>query len=115
VQNDQIRKEADDTGPLAEFEYWRLMTARFNSILEQIRSHNCRMAIHVLHVAKSKILKVSIIKLHQKPIIEALSLLNHLDTICIKLKTYLFEIKITPQTFGSSLPEWGTYRIARGR
>ena len=58
VQNEQIRKEADDTGPMAEFEYWRAMTARFNSILEQIKSHNIRMSIHILHVAKSNILKV---------------------------------------------------------
>ena len=58
VQNEQIRKEADDTGPNAEFEYWRVMTARFNSILEQIKSHDIRMSIHILHVAKSNILQV---------------------------------------------------------
>ena len=53
-----MRKEADDTGPLAELEHWRQLTARFNSILEQVKSLKCRMIINILHIAKSKILKV---------------------------------------------------------
>ena len=53
-----MRREADDTGPYAEFEHWRLLNARFNSVLEQIRSHDCSMAIQILHISKSKILKV---------------------------------------------------------
>ncbi|XP_023932850.1 dynein heavy chain 8, axonemal [Lingula anatina] len=57
AESDQMRKEADDTGPLAELEHWRQLTARFNSILEQIKGHECKMAIHILNSAKSKVLK----------------------------------------------------------
>jgi len=57
-ESEQMRREADDTGPYAEFEHWRLLNARFNSVLEQIRSHDCSMAIQILHISKSKILKV---------------------------------------------------------
>lgn len=53
-----MRKEADDTGPLAELEHWRHLTSRFTSLIEQIRDHDCKMAIQILHVAKSKVLKV---------------------------------------------------------
>ena len=59
-ESEQMRREADDTGPYAEFEHWRQLNARFNSVLEQIRSHDCRMAIQILHISKSKILKVTI-------------------------------------------------------
>ena len=58
-ESEQMRREADDTGPYAEFEHWRQLNARFNSVLEQIRSHECRMAIQILHISKSKILKVT--------------------------------------------------------
>ena len=54
-----MRKEADDTGPFAELEHWRHLMSRFNSLIEQIRSHDCKVVIQILHVAKSKILKVS--------------------------------------------------------
>ncbi|XP_056012226.1 dynein axonemal heavy chain 8-like [Ostrea edulis] len=57
AESDQMRKEADDTGPLAELEHWRQLMARFNALLEQIRSHNCRMVINILNVAKSKVLR----------------------------------------------------------
>lgn len=52
-----MRKEADDTGPLAELEHWRQMMARFNALLEQIKSHKCRMVINIIHIARSKVLK----------------------------------------------------------
>ena len=58
AESEQMRKEADDTGPLAELEHWRLLTARFNSIVDQIKNKKCKMVIHVLNVAKSKVLKV---------------------------------------------------------
>jgi len=54
-----MRREAEDTGPYAEFEHWRQLNARFNSVLEQIRSHECRMAIQILHISKAKVLKVT--------------------------------------------------------
>ena len=53
-----MRKEADDTGPLAELEHWRQLASRFNSILEQIKSHDCKMVVNILNVAKSKVIKV---------------------------------------------------------
>ncbi|XP_033097914.1 dynein heavy chain 5, axonemal-like [Anneissia japonica] len=54
-----MRKEADDTGPLAELEHWRLLMARFNSILDQVKSKHCKMVISTLNAAKSKVLKVT--------------------------------------------------------
>ncbi|KAI0213077.1 Dynein heavy chain 8, axonemal [Lamellibrachia satsuma] len=56
VQSEQMRKEADDTGPLAELEHWRQRTAVFNGILEQIKSNRVRMVFHVLNIVKSKVL-----------------------------------------------------------
>ncbi|XP_062602161.1 dynein axonemal heavy chain 8-like, partial [Saccostrea cucullata] len=57
AESDQMRKEADDTGPLAELEHWRQLMARFNALLEQIKSHECRMVINILNVARSKVLR----------------------------------------------------------
>lgn len=59
-----MRKEADDTGPLAELEHWRQLMARFNALLEQIKSHECRIVINILNVARSKVLRVRIFKDH---------------------------------------------------
>ncbi|XP_074653701.1 dynein axonemal heavy chain 8-like [Tubulanus polymorphus] len=58
AESEQMRKEADDTGPLAELEHWRQLTVRFNSILEQIKSHECRVVINILNIAKSKVMKM---------------------------------------------------------
>ncbi|XP_030832172.1 dynein heavy chain 8, axonemal [Strongylocentrotus purpuratus] len=57
AESEQMRKEADDTGPLAELEHWRFLMSRFHSILDQVKSHHCRTVIKVLHAAKSKTLK----------------------------------------------------------
>lgn len=57
-----MRKEADDTGPLAELEHWRQLMARFNALLEQIKSHECRIVINILNVARSKVLRVRILR-----------------------------------------------------
>ena len=59
AESEQMRREADDTGPYAEFEHWRQLNARFNSVLEQIRGHECRMAIQILNIARSKVLRVT--------------------------------------------------------
>ena len=53
-----MRREADDTGPLAELEHWRFLMSKFNSLLEHIKSERCKTAINTLHLAKSKVLKV---------------------------------------------------------
>lgn len=58
AQSQQIRKEAEDTGPLAELEHWRYLTTKFNSILDHIKSSRCRAALNTLNAAKSKLMKV---------------------------------------------------------
>lgn len=54
-----MRKEADDTGPIAELEHWRQRRAKFNTLLDQMKSKQCKTVIGVLMHAKSKVLKVS--------------------------------------------------------
>ena len=54
-----MRKEADDTGPMAELEHWRMRMAKFNSLVEQINAFDCRAVLRILHIAKSKTLKVT--------------------------------------------------------
>lgn len=60
-----MRKEADDAGPFAELEHWRHLVSRFNSLIQQIRSHDIKVVIQILHVAKSKVLKVSSVNVKQ--------------------------------------------------
>ena len=58
AESEQMRKEADDTGPKAELEHWRLRMAKFNSLLEQIKGFECRTIIGILQAARSRVLKV---------------------------------------------------------
>ena len=55
-----MRREADDTGPLVELEYWRQRTAKFSCLVDQIKSHPCRGVITTLVAAKSKLIKVGL-------------------------------------------------------
>ncbi|XP_068255611.1 dynein axonemal heavy chain 8 [Nyctibius grandis] len=48
IESKQIRKEADDSGPLTELEHWECMSAKFNFIIEQIKGPNCKAVINVL-------------------------------------------------------------------
>ena len=57
VQSEQMRKEGDDTGPLAELEHWRHLTTKFNDMVEQIRSEPVQMVLQVLIQSKSKVFK----------------------------------------------------------
>ncbi|XP_031820772.1 dynein heavy chain 8, axonemal isoform X3 [Sarcophilus harrisii] len=57
IESEQMRKEADDSGPLTELEHWKRMSAKFNFIIEQIKGPDCKAVINVLNVARSKILK----------------------------------------------------------
>ena len=59
AESEQMRKEADDTGPMAELEHWRMRMAKFNSLVEQINARDCRAVLRILHIAKSKTLKVT--------------------------------------------------------
>uniref|UniRef100_A0A8V0ZBE3 Dynein axonemal heavy chain 8 n=1 Tax=Gallus gallus TaxID=9031 RepID=A0A8V0ZBE3_CHICK len=54
----QMRKEADNSGPLTELEHWKCMSAKFNSIIEQIKGSDCRAVINILNVGHSKLLKM---------------------------------------------------------
>ncbi|KAK3736698.1 hypothetical protein QZH41_011488 [Actinostola sp. cb2023] len=57
AESEQMRREADDTGPMAELEHWKMRMARFNSLVEKIKSHEGRSVIKALQLAKSKVLK----------------------------------------------------------
>ncbi|XP_037081499.1 LOW QUALITY PROTEIN: dynein heavy chain 8, axonemal-like [Pollicipes pollicipes] len=57
VQSEQMRKEGDDTGPLAELEHWRHLTTKFNDMVEQIKSKPVQMVLQVLIQSKSKVFK----------------------------------------------------------
>ncbi|ELK00339.1 Dynein heavy chain 8, axonemal [Pteropus alecto] len=59
IESEQMRKEADDSGPLTELEHWKRMSAKFNYIIEQIKGPSCKAVINVLNVAHSKLLKVT--------------------------------------------------------
>ena len=58
AESEQMRKEADDVGPKAELDHWKKRTAKFNSLLDQIKGPDCKAVVGVLHAAKSKLLKV---------------------------------------------------------
>ncbi|XP_058589787.1 dynein axonemal heavy chain 8 isoform X2 [Neofelis nebulosa] len=57
IESEQMRKEADDSGPLTELEHWKHISAKFNYIIEQIKGPSCKAVINVLNVAHSKLLK----------------------------------------------------------
>ncbi|KAL8185635.1 UNVERIFIED_CONTAM: Dynein heavy chain 8, axonemal [Gekko kuhli] len=57
IESEQIRKEADDSGPLTELEHWKRMSAKFNFIIEQIKGPNCKSVINTLNVSRSKMIK----------------------------------------------------------
>ncbi|XP_067868157.1 dynein axonemal heavy chain 5 isoform X2 [Heterodontus francisci] len=57
AESEQMRKEADDIGPSAELDHWKTRMAKFNSLLDQIKSHQVRRVIRILQVAKSRSLK----------------------------------------------------------
>ena len=80
AESGQMRREADDTGPLAELEYWKLRTARFTGLIEQIKAHPMRSVFMVLHLAKSKVMKVY----------TSLSTLAHCtNRVCLRFKAAL--------------------------
>ncbi|XP_078399005.1 dynein axonemal heavy chain 8-like [Cetorhinus maximus] len=56
AQSNQVRKEAEDSGPLTELEHWKCMSAKFNSIIEQLKGQHCKGVINVLNTSHSKML-----------------------------------------------------------
>uniref|UniRef100_A0A3Q3F240 Dynein, axonemal, heavy chain 5 like n=1 Tax=Kryptolebias marmoratus TaxID=37003 RepID=A0A3Q3F240_KRYMA len=57
IESDQLRKQ-DNMGPLSELEYWKRMSLRFNSIISHIKSPECKTVVMVLHIRRSKMMKV---------------------------------------------------------
>ena len=57
AESEQMRREADDIGPTAELAYWKSRMAKFNNLLEQMKSPRVRAVVGVLLVSKSKSLK----------------------------------------------------------
>jgi dynein heavy chain len=90
AESDQMRKEADDTGPIAELDHWRGLSSRFNFILEQIRSERVKSCIHTLQFAKSKVVK-EWLEFEGKVTDEAneardnVKFLSDLETVCMPL------------------------------
>ncbi|XP_010219892.1 PREDICTED: dynein heavy chain 8, axonemal [Tinamus guttatus] len=58
IESEQMRKEADNSGPLTELQHWKCMSAKFNFIIEQIKGPNCKAVINILNVAHSKVLQM---------------------------------------------------------
>ncbi len=56
AESEQMRKEADDVGPRAELEHWKRRMAKFNGLLEQIKSPTCTSTVGILHQGKSRLL-----------------------------------------------------------
>ncbi|XP_053396215.1 dynein axonemal heavy chain 5-like isoform X3 [Mercenaria mercenaria] len=57
AESEQMRREADDIGPTAELSYWKSRMAKFNNLLEQMKSPRVKAVLGVLQVAKSKSLR----------------------------------------------------------
>ncbi|XP_017940484.1 dynein heavy chain 8, axonemal [Manacus vitellinus] len=57
IESKQVRREANDSGPLTELEHWKYMSAKLNFIIEQIKGQNCKAVISVLRVGHSKLLR----------------------------------------------------------
>ncbi|NWX15582.1 DYH5 protein, partial [Aegotheles bennettii] len=57
VESEQMRREADDSGPSAELEHWKTRMSSFNSLLDEIKSSRVKKIISILQTARSKTLK----------------------------------------------------------
>ncbi|NXU56021.1 DYH5 protein, partial [Turnix velox] len=57
VESEQMRREADDIGPMAELEHWKSRMSSFSSLLDEIRSSRVKKIINILQTARSKTLK----------------------------------------------------------
>ncbi|XP_069810981.1 dynein axonemal heavy chain 8 isoform X3 [Dendropsophus ebraccatus] len=58
IETDQVRREADVSGPETELEHWIRMYMKFNFIIEQIKGDNVKAVVLVLTMAKSKLIKM---------------------------------------------------------
>ncbi|XP_068084800.1 dynein axonemal heavy chain 8 [Anabrus simplex] len=53
----QLRREKETIGPMAELVYWRRLLARYTSIVEHLRSIQCKNFILALTLAQSRVLR----------------------------------------------------------
>lgn len=58
AEGEQIRREADNTGPRAELDYWKKRMTKFNHLLDQMKSAHVKGVLTVLQTAKSKYIQV---------------------------------------------------------
>ncbi|XP_056424627.1 dynein axonemal heavy chain 8 isoform X2 [Hyla sarda] len=58
LENEQVRREADDSGPMTELEHWIRNYMKFNFIIEQVKGENVKAVVVVLTMAKSKLIKM---------------------------------------------------------
>ena len=58
AESEQMRREADDIGPRAELEHWKKRMSKFNYLVDQIKGHEVKAVLGILHTAKSKLIKV---------------------------------------------------------
>ncbi|EEB13574.1 ciliary dynein heavy chain, putative [Pediculus humanus corporis] len=56
VEAEQIRREKDDVGPMAELEYWRKWLTKFTSVVEFIKTEKLKMCLQCLRYSRSKII-----------------------------------------------------------
>uniref|UniRef100_A0A3B3YBZ9 AAA+ ATPase domain-containing protein n=1 Tax=Poecilia mexicana TaxID=48701 RepID=A0A3B3YBZ9_9TELE len=57
TEDDQLRK-IDAEGPLSELEYWKKKHLKFSSIVNHMKSEECNAVLMVLHIRRSKMIKV---------------------------------------------------------
>uniref|UniRef100_A0A3B3UDU7 Dynein heavy chain tail domain-containing protein n=1 Tax=Poecilia latipinna TaxID=48699 RepID=A0A3B3UDU7_9TELE len=57
TEDDQLRK-IDAEGPLSELEYWKKKHLKFSSIVNHMKSEECNAVVMVLHIRRSKMIKV---------------------------------------------------------
>ena len=60
AESEQMRREADNVGPKAELDHWKKRMAKFNSLMDQIKSTDCKTITGILVAAKSKVIKVTL-------------------------------------------------------
>uniref|UniRef100_A0A3B4ALM1 Dynein heavy chain tail domain-containing protein n=1 Tax=Periophthalmus magnuspinnatus TaxID=409849 RepID=A0A3B4ALM1_9GOBI len=58
LETDQLRRLDDSAGPLSELEHWKRMSQKFNSVINHIKSSECKAVIMVLNIGKSKTIKM---------------------------------------------------------
>ena len=61
AESDQMRKESDTVGPKAELDHWKKRMAKFNCLLNEVKSQKCKAMVGVLLISKSRYIKVSLL------------------------------------------------------